>query len=303
MMTRLLTMIGLGLLSACEEAPQVRNSDDMNPAGGGTSTDPKGSSDTASPDWKKNDDCDSLLEITVRDFDASHPDMQRTDPGWGPLAGVLAPTLGPDRKPVFSDINGTHTWKLDQPDGAMIRNCWDSGPGTEEQCYMGSVPMFDGADSFYDWYHDTDFNQRFEKQLRMTEDPARRGQYVYDSDAFFPLTAGEGFGPTPVDDNPQKKNYLFTTEIHLRFKYRAGQKFTFRGDDDLWIFVNGKMALDIGGMHLPFEGTIDFDAVAQELGIVDGRSYNMDIFHAERRTQGSNFRIETNISCFVGVVV
>jgi fibro-slime domain-containing protein len=45
-------------------------------------------------------------------------------------------------------------------------------------------------------------------------------------------------------------------------------------------------------------GTIDFDAQAAELGIEPGGSYSMDIFHAERHTTASNFRFETNISCF-----
>jgi len=249
------------------------------------------------------DDCDSLLEITVRDFDESHPDMQRSDPGWGPLAGVLETGLNADRKPIFSSIDGTHTWKTDQEDGALVKNCWDSGPGTPETCYAGTVSMFDGAESFNDWYHDTSANMRFEKQLPMVEDPPGSGNFVYDSEAFFPLSPDEGFGITPSSDNPTQQNYLFTTEIHLLFTYREGQRFTFRGDDDLWIFVNGKMALDLGGMHLPFTGTLDFDAQAEDLGIAPGYIYNMDIFHAERRTVGSNFRIETNISCFIPVVI
>jgi fibro-slime domain-containing protein len=82
------------------------------------------------------------------------------------------------------------------------------------------------------------------------------------------------------------------------FTYQAGQVFTFRGDDDLWIFVNGKLALDVGGLHQALEGTLAFDAKAAELGISAGGRYQMDIFHAERQTAESNFRIETNISCF-----
>ena len=85
---------------------------------------------------------------------------------------------------------------------------------------------------------------------------------------------------------------------------QAGQKFTFRGDDDLWIFVNSKLALDVGGQHQALQGTIDFDAQSAALGITAGGVYSMDIFHAERQTTDSNFRIETNISCFEpGVVV
>jgi fibro-slime domain-containing protein len=67
----------------------------------------------------------------------------------------------------------------------------------------------------------------------------------------------------------------------------------------LWIFVNGKLALDLGSMHSPVQGTIDFDAQAAALGITPGQTYAMDVFQAERHTTGSNFRFETNISCFI----
>jgi fibro-slime domain-containing protein len=45
------------------------------------------------------------------------------------------------------------------------------------------------------------------------------------------------------------------------------------------------------------------DAQAAELGIAAGGSYAMDIFHAERHTSSSNFRIETTIECLEPVVL
>ena len=247
-------------------------------------------------DADRDSDCDSLMEITVRDFKSDHPDMERDDNGWGPVAGVLETNLGDDRKPVFSEAMGTHTWKSNDDSGVLEKNCWNSGPGTPEECYMGTIPMFEGKDSFYDWYHDTNANDRFEKQIQMTEVSGSPGVFVYDTTAFFPLSTSEGFGETPANAG---NNFLFTTEIHLKFTYLEGQKFTFRGDDDLWIFINGKLALDLGGLHLPFTGTIDFDAQADALDIQTGWQYTMDIFHAERHTSQSNFRIETNIACFI----
>ncbi len=297
-------IIGMMFSLACEDDVRVRSAKPGGPGG-----DPDDTSDTSGggggtdSTFLNEADCDSLLEITVRDFDATHPDMQRADSGWGPLAGVLELTLGADRKPVFYDAMGTHTWKTGLPDGQLEKNCWDSGPGTEEQCYAGTIPMYDGPESFFDWYHDTDYNQRFEKEIQMEPDPSKPGVFVYDTNKFFPLSPSEGFGITPDSDNPENRNFLFTTEIHLLFTYQQGQEFTFRGDDDLWIYVNGQMALDLGGMHLPFEGKLDFDAKAAELNIAPGGTYHMDVFHAERHTSESNFRIETNISCFIPVLV
>ena len=76
---------------------------------------------------------------------------------------------------------------------------------------------------------------------------------------------------------------------------------TFTGDDDVFVFVNGKLALDLGGVHGPEAGTVDFDAQAGDLGITTGNVYTLDVFHAERHTSMSNFRIETSIDCLVVV--
>jgi fibro-slime domain-containing protein len=157
------------------------------------------------------------------------------------------------------------------------------------------------ATTFDQWYRDVaGVNMTFERELELTETLPGSGVYVYSSNDFFPLSIMEGFGATPAG---RDKNFLFTTEIHLNFVYVANQRFTFRGDDDLWIFINKRLALDLGSMHGQEQGTIDFDAQAAALSIVPGRTYSMDIFHAERHTNASNFSIETNIACFTPAIV
>ena len=163
-------------------------------------------------------------------------------------------------------------------------------------------PVIESRESFDQWYRTLDgVNLEIPKTLELTA--TGTGDYVFDSSSFFPLGPSEGFGIAPTPNHHLMSNFLFTTEIHVRFRYLAGQVFTFRGDDDLWIFVNGKLAMDLGSMHAAEAGTIDFDAQAASLGIVPGQSYDMDIFHAERHTLESNFRFETNISCFEPVVI
>jgi len=61
-------------------------------------------------------------------------------------------------------------------------------------------------------------------------------------------------------------------------------------------FINGKLAVDLGGLHLPATRVVDLDAEAATFGIIVGNTYNLDLFHAERHDPGSHFRIDTNLS-------
>ncbi|HYQ04977.1 MAG TPA: fibro-slime domain-containing protein [Polyangiaceae bacterium] len=277
--------------------------------------------------------CGQVLKVTYRDFKGSnepggHSDFEasgrmvkQTDggiyKGWNDVGcGLVTNMLGTDSKPV------AFTGKPDQNDGLGIpagdgyqrrsvtgTGCWSSSnPNPTGVCNIGTCEKWTFApptwsikdgNSFAQWYNTTpNVNMEIPGELMLTEMPAGSGVSVYDSNAFFPID-NQGFGNTPG----QTHNYSFTTEIHVKFQYQKAQKFTFRGDDDLWIFVNGQLALDVGGQHQALEGTIDFDLQAAKLGITVGQTYAMDIFHAERQTTDSNFRIETNIRCFEPVTV
>lgn len=236
--------------------------------------------------------CEAVLELTMRDFQPStHPDFESYQ-GLNDIGcGMVAPTLGADTKPVFVSGIGTQKRVVTGDWANLSFSMCDDWKGWNPAAVITSQASFD------QWYRDdATVNQTFKINVTLVDDG--KGALAYDTTAFFPLD-NMGFGNTPG----QSHNFHFTTEGHVRFGYVAGQKFTFRGDDDLWIFVNGKLALDLGGMHMPISATIDFDAQATDLGIQPGGTYQMDIFHAERHTQESNFRIETNIRCFEPVVV
>ncbi len=228
-------------------------------------------------------DCDNILDVTYRDFTEEHEDFEMDFAGDVVRLQLIEPTISPEGKPVFLDSIGC------PPDHDNPRVCDNWTP---------TGVTIHSAASFADWYHTVEgVNIELNKQLELSETSPGSGVYVYEDDSFFPLAPEEGFGISPKN-HYMMENFLFTTEIHLEFTYLAGQRFTFRGDDDLWIFVNDKLALDLGSMHNVEEGTIDFDVQAQELGITPNGVYRMDVFHAERHTSASNFRIETNIGCF-----
>jgi len=91
-----------------------------------------------------------------------------------------------------------------------------------------------------------------------------------------------------------KHNFSFTSEVMYWFRYdaTANATLTFVGDDDMWVFINGHLAVDLGSTHTPEEGAVTLTAqVANQLGLTDGNVYPIKMFHAERKAGGSSFKL------------
>jgi fibro-slime domain-containing protein len=170
--------------------------------------------------------------------------------------GLVAMALGGDKKPVFA------------------------GAGH---------PTVHTAAEFDTWYRDTaGVNMTSEFKIPFTNDAAS-GHLVYDNAMFFPLDR-QGLG-----NENRNHNFHFTFELHMEFKYSGGEVFNFRGDDDVFVFVNNQLAIDLGGVHSAEVGQLDLDQQATALGISPGNVYPIDFFQAERHTTQSSFRIETSL--------
>ena len=89
------------------------------------------------------------------------------------------------------------------------------------------------------------------------------------------------------------RNQHFCTESHSNFRYKKGLKFSFRGSDDLWVFIDNKLAVDLGGNHLAAPSYVDVDKFLPNAE--EGKSYNIDIFSCNRRAASNSLRIKTNM--------
>lgn len=86
-------------------------------------------------------------------------------------------------------------------------------------------------------------------------------------------------------------NFGFAVKIQATFEYVPGQYFDFYGDDDVWVFIDNRLAVDIGGQHGQVAGAVDLDT----MGLKIGDTYNFHIFYVERHVSSSNFRMRTSI--------
>ena len=85
------------------------------------------------------------------------------------------------------------------------------------------------------------------------------------------------------------RNFYFTTEVRYLFRYTTGQTLAFFGDDDVWVFINGHLALDLGGTHERLAGSVAINGAT--FGLEAGRIYEIAVFHADQHPRESNYQL------------
>lgn len=150
---------------------------------------------------------------------------------------------------LFNDDTGVDYWYFDSKDTTLYLK-QDSGQNSDSKYFLQSTN-----------------NRGSSENVNASSD--KQGQYGY-----FP------FNETATGGVASTYNYGFGTKLQMDFtltddgkvetknadgtKGRTSIKFFFSGDDDVWVFIDGQLALDVGGAHGKVSGLLEFGEASNE---------------------------------------
>ncbi len=192
-----------------------------------------------------------VLGATIRDFSKDHSDFEGQDK-CGP--GVTTEMVQP----------------LIGVDRKPVKN--------KDDCYN---------ENFQDWFNDNDQSHTTCRDLVLKKNT--NGVFEKKDDSFFPIDDFNKYNETFSTSG--ENNYHFCMETHATFEYEGGETFEFYGDDDVWVYINDSLVVDLGGLHMQERGAVNLDLLSLTIGEI----YDFDFFFCERKREFSRLQIQTTI--------
>ena len=174
------------------------------------------------------------------------------------------------KKDLFKDDTGVDYWYFDSKDTTLYLK-QDSGHNSDSEYFLQSTNKRDSS-----------------KNVDAFSNPSSKTPYGY-----FPFnekanpgvasTYNYGFGTKlQMDFTLTDDGKVETNKIVGEKKEKTSIKFFFSGDDDVWVFIDGQLALDVGGAHGKVSGLLEFGATKTE----DGKEKNSVTAYVSKVKQG-----------------
>lgn len=150
----------------------------------------------------------------------------------------------------------------------------------------GDLGGIASGDSFNTWFTPR-AGYNVAKPLSISLVRGSDGVYAYSTPDFHPID-GDLYGNGALAHN---RGFTYAVEATFSYCGCTGQFFEYTGDDEAWLYIDGKLVMDVGGVHVGARQYVDMD----RLGLVDGATVKFQLFYAERSTTSAAFGVKTNI--------
>ena len=214
-------------------------------------------------------------------------------------------------------------------DGTSLNYLFTPSDGTDKKAYTNVDGLFKKVGDYYvydsnqnyAWYNPLSnsfdvYSSTYEQKSSGEQNSSTNGKAI----GFFPFHPWDDEYDLYVNWN-KKLNHHFGLSMSVPFSLPKDPKavvdtdgnpivFEFSGDDDMWVFIDGKLAMDIGGIHQPTSGTINFKNGTVTVNgsrqtsftssdfnkLFDGEKHTLEVFYIERGGCDSNCKIQFNLT-------